>query len=191
MANITKLILPLIGDFMNRSYLDPSDKSGFVDAYIEDINRPYLRDKIFLMFRVNVPPSVMVLRDYFFRESGRLCDKRTIVINGTSYFLYTIAILEKDVLDIFKGLPPKKDENFLKIIKFWNFTDDFINEITCHRHQLFDIDGKDTQVPEEDLPIDPFEEPVGLEIEKAPSIQKNVQGFTVLIGRVFIHHINR
>ena len=174
MANITKLILPLIGDFIKPSDLDTSDNSGFVDAFIEDVNRPYLRDKIFLMYRVNVPVSVMVLRDYFFRESGKLYEKRSITINGISYFLYAFSILEKDVLDIFKGQPPKKDGNYLKIIKFWNFNDEFINEFTCHRHLLFKTDGKDTQVPEEDMPNNLPWEQNGIKIEKAPSIRKDV-----------------
>lgn len=165
MANITKLILPLATDIIEKKHLDTSDKMGFVDAFIEDKNNPQLRSKLFLMYRTDVPPSVIVYRNYDFENNSRFYQSRLIRIKGVWYSVYIFSIFDKDVIGIYDGIIPTNDEKYLKIHKFWNFEDAFINKLLCNRHLKFDTEGEDTQVPEQDYLE---EDSPSLEIQKNP-----------------------
>ena len=62
--DVSTYILPLIDDSITLD--DISINSGFINAYTEDINRPYLEDKVFLLYdsKVNTAESMNRFRKF-------------------------------------------------------------------------------------------------------------------------------
>ena len=151
MANILKLIIPLATDCITIEDLDTSDKMGFVGAFLEDVNRPYLTNKLMLMYKSDVFPSTIAHRNYKFMNSKHIYNKRVIRINNVWYTVFTFSIIDKDVLKIIDGIVPTDNDKYLKIHKFWKFKDDFINRLLCCRSTSIKEDNTNSLIlPEED-----------------------------------------
>lgn len=145
MANAIKLMVPIINDMFCIS--DFSEKNGFIDGYLEDINRPSLTNHVFLAFDGNLDTEYKIERDERYRLMKELYKRYTIYISGRPVLLYIFIIIDKDLKRIKEGMMPINEDNILKIHKFWNFTDSFINSLIMMRIQIFDTD---LVVPEED-----------------------------------------
>lgn len=145
MANAIKLIVPLLND--NFLLEDFTEENGFIDGYLEDINRPSLINHIFLAFDGKLDTSYKLERDERIRKMKELYKRYTIYISGNPILLYVFVIVNKDIQRIKDGIMPVNTENVIKIHKFWNFTDSFINSLIIMKIQPFDID---LIVPEED-----------------------------------------
>lgn len=145
MANAIKLIVPLL----NNSFLleDFTEENGFIDGYLEDINRPSLINHIFLAFDGKLDTSYKLERDERIRKMKELYKRYTIYISGNPVLLYVFVIINKDIQRVKDGVMPVNTENVIKIHKFWNFTDAFINSLIIMKIQPFDIN---LVVPEED-----------------------------------------
>lgn len=164
MANITKLILPLAADCIDLS--DLSENAGFVDAFVYDINRPTLNNHLFLLYKVNT--GKWLITNSKLRKSNNLYSVKTIRIDGVDYVIYTLCTIGKVFNCIREGRHPSTEDEYLKIFKFWMFTDEYINKLLTFRYAPYETEGIELTVPEEDYD-DEFED--CLEIEKAPSIQ--------------------
>lgn len=173
------------------SLSDLSEEMGFINGYTEDINRPYLRQHLFLMYRVDLTSTSFINLDERFRMCNRLHNRRIIYIDKTPYILYTFNIIGRTLLDILEGKVPYKNDEYLQIHKFWNFTDDFINELLCNRSLIYKTNDPEAIVPEEDYMSDETEEEYLLVKQKNPgTLQQNVRVYLFKnIG--FIHHIDR
>lgn len=140
-----KLIIPLLDDTITEQ--DLSKDNGFINVYNEDINRPYLDNHIFLLYRY-YNNEKEVARDEKFRKSPCLYNSDIIKINNKLYLLYSFSIVNKTIRNIMNNsfIIPKEDK--IKICKFWNFKDkDVIDYIFGYsKNVLF----KDSKVPEVD-----------------------------------------
>lgn len=154
MNNALKLIIPLMNE--NFKLDDFKSENGFVEAYLEDINRPSLVNHIFLLYDGVLSTSKMMERDERFRSFGSLYSRKTIYISGNPYLIYTFVTLSKDILDIKEGRIPYKNELLKKIMHFWTIEDDFMFEIACDRNTRFEVEG--LIVPEEDYIPEPTDE---------------------------------
>lgn len=145
MANAIKLIVPLLNDtFLLEDF---TEENGFIDGYFEDINRPSLINHIFLAFDGKLDTSYKLERDERIRKMKELYKRYTIYISGNPVLLYVFVIINKDIQRVKDGIMPVNTENIIKIHKFWNFTDAFINSLIIMKIQPFDIN---LVVPEED-----------------------------------------
>lgn len=145
MANAIKLIVPLLNDtFLLEDF---TEENGFIDGYLEDINRPSLINHIFLAFDGKLDTSYKLERDERIRKMKELYKRYTIYVSGNPVLLYVFVIINKDIQRVKDGIMPVNTENIIKIHKFWNFTDAFINSLIIMKIQPFDIN---LVVPEED-----------------------------------------
>lgn len=151
MANITKLILPIATDCITKKYIDPSYNMGFVDAYLEDKNRPYLGKKLFLMYRTdNIHSDALIGRWWHFSTNKYFYNRTFHTINDELYEVYAFSLIGNDVLGLLEGIMPTDPNTYLNIHKFWELKDDFINSLILNKHTTFDTSGEDCILPEAD-----------------------------------------
>lgn len=114
----TSYILPFI--FENNKIL--SDKYGFINAYIQDINRPFLEDKICVLFKYT--PKTNIELDTIAKNNPYFYDHKELHINGELYdeYIYVIPPENKITIDeIINGYAYGITyKNKAKIIAFWN-----------------------------------------------------------------------
>lgn len=127
---------------------DFSSDNGFIEAYSEDINRPYLDGHIFLMYKFFDGNEKHVERDIRFTHMKTFHSRKVIRINKISYILYTFCAFGDEILRIRQGFIPMGKKNKMKIFMFWGIKDEFINRLVFSRMLSFDKSG--ISVPEED-----------------------------------------
>lgn len=117
MNKVSKLIVPLLDDTLTREDLLPD--SGFVDAYTEDINRPYLEDMVFLMYKSKAPKAL--LRFIKFKKLDTIHSTRYITINKEHYTVYAFNKVKnkKDINNLISGKDISSTNNKLRIYNFW------------------------------------------------------------------------
>lgn len=142
MSNIYKTIIPLIDDKIS---LEDILDDTFVDCFIEDINRPFLDCHIFLLYKWGENKSTKVF--YKFREIKSFYGYKIMYINGESYIVY--AFTSNPIINrLKKGNTILGDISKLRILRFWQYTDDWVTinvmrgTVTC--------DPPSGTVPEED-----------------------------------------
>lgn len=132
MNNLIKTIIPLIDENMSLEDLDES--TGFIDCYLEDKNRPWLIDHIFLMYKWGDTKSTKIF--YKFRAMKSFYGYRIVYINKECYIVYTFTI-NPSIKSLRKGYSILRDNLKLRILRFWQFKDDWISinvmkdAITC------------------------------------------------------------
>lgn len=127
---------------------DFKEYTGFVDGYLEDINRPSLVDHIFLLYDGHLDTVEKIERDQRFRSFASLYSRKVIFISGNPYLIYTFVNISKDVRRIREGKTPYKRDDLKKIMHFWTLHDDFIFELACNPNVRFNTEG--LVVPEVD-----------------------------------------
>lgn len=123
MSNLIKLAIPLLNSDIKLS--DIQENAGFVGAYFEDINRPYLTDHMFLMYDDTVKGKAVANRFYKLRKLNSCHSTRVVRIDGKSYTVY--------VFTINKAIKNLRDGNIIlsvsqkdQILKFWDHNDSWI-----------------------------------------------------------------
>lgn len=99
--DVSIYIVPLCDD--NITWRDLTVESGFVNAYTSDINRPYLEDKVFLVYDSSVNTRESVDRYCKFKKLDTIYNTTYITIEHKHYIVYC-----------FSNLKYKKDINSLK-----------------------------------------------------------------------------
>lgn len=151
MANVIKLIVPLLDKSFEKE--DISEESGFVEGYLQDINRPYLDNHIFLLYDGKLDTVAKLKRDEKIRKMPTLYGRYTIHIKNVPYLLYVFSIINKSINFIRScGSRPLNEKDFINIQKFWMFEDPFITSLITSQYKTTDIDG--LIVPEEDYAPD-------------------------------------
>ena len=92
MANVIKLIVPLLDKSFEKE--DISEESGFVEGYLQDINRPYLDNHIFLLYDGKLDTVAKLKRDEKIRKMPTLYGRYTIHIKNVPYLLYVFSIIK-------------------------------------------------------------------------------------------------
>ncbi len=143
MSNLAKVILPLIDN--NISLEDIAEDTGFVGIYMEDINRPYLDDHVFLMYNWNDVMSTKVF--YKFKNMSSFYGYRIIYLKGVPYIVYTFTS-NSLINRLKKGVAILRDVNKLRILQFWQFKDAWV-ALNVARGTVTDDSPRDI-LPEED-----------------------------------------
>lgn len=148
----TSFILPFI--FEKKDIL--FHKYGFVNAFLEDINKPWLDNHIFILFKTcSISSSI----ENELKSNKYYYDTKQIVIDNISYdeYIFTIPTEYKKVINSFKtfSYDVLTTEDKIKILKFWDCFDfAHINELLNTNIEYKPLKEKEI-IPEED-PLDEF-----------------------------------
>lgn len=141
-----KMILPFLDNDITKE--DVSSDSGFVNMYMYNKNNPELDEHVFLLYEgTNLTEKNA---DVFsrFNDMKGLYSFKNVRINDHSYRLYTFSLTSPMLKLLFnKGIPPMHLEDRVKILKFWNVSDEEINKCVLGNRAI-NVDK--TSVPEYD-----------------------------------------
>lgn len=117
--DVSIYIVPLIDD--NITLTDLSVESGFVNAYTEDIDRPYLEDKVFLLYDSSVNTKESLARSKKFSQLDTIHHKKYLKINKKHYTLYCFNLVKykRDILSLRSVGKAERPEASLEINRFW------------------------------------------------------------------------
>lgn len=154
--DVSIYIVPLIDD--NITLRDLSPESGFINAYTSDINRPYLEDKVFLLYDSEVNTKESLERYLKFRALDTIYNIRYITINKHHYIVYCFnnPTYRKDISNLRLNGKTYSAKAKAEIVNFWNNVP--VPELTLRlfiEHYRFG-DCISAQLPEEDYY--PYEE---------------------------------
>jgi len=99
--DVSIYIVPLLDD--NLTWRDLTVESGFINAYTSDKNRPYLEDKVFLVYDSSVNTRESLDRYCKLKNLDTVYNMKYITINNKHYTVYC-----------FSNPKYKKDINSLK-----------------------------------------------------------------------------
>lgn len=149
---IAKLIVPLLDE--NIKLEDLSKESGFVNAYTEDINKPFYYNHIFLLYE-SVDTKESLERFQKFNKLKTIHNRRYVTINNKHYIVYTFIKINKDINNILKCGQVFNPKNSLIINKFWKDLDSEMFQKCFHPRYELSEEIKDI-LPEEDYyPYEP------------------------------------
>lgn len=152
MSKHFKAIIPLLGEGIIPEDINP--KKGFIGAYSYDMNRPTLDHHIFLLY-VYIVTGFFMERDKRLKALPAYCSRRIVHIKGYSLACYTFDNDNESIRSIIDNRWFVKDDDKLRIFKFWNFTDDDINQYMLHPDgNLFSETFEQVVVPEWDIEKD-------------------------------------
>ena len=120
-----KLIIPLLDK--NIKLEDISKESGFVGIYTCDINRPYIENCLFMLYRRTTDPQCIKTREKL-SNLPNLYGKRNVKIKGLQYVLFYFTIDRTIRFIIKNAFEFISEEQKIQIYKFWQFKDAKINE---------------------------------------------------------------
>lgn len=123
-----KAIIPLLGEGITLDDIDP--KKGFIGAYSYDLNRPTLETHFFLLY-IFITTNFSIDRDKRLKSLPTFRSKKIVHIKGFSIACYAFNNNES-MNSIVDDRWFVKDEDRLRIFKFWNFTDESINQYMLH-----------------------------------------------------------
>lgn len=154
---VAKTIVPLLSDDIIAE--DLSDESGFVGAFTDDINVPFLDDKIFLMYDESKMTEASLNRYLKFEEITNIHSKRYVQINKKDFIIYAFnRINNRYIENILKGSNLIKTEDKISIYNFWrNIPGHCFNHELLYDSFRIGNDNKRT-IPEEDYYPSLFED---------------------------------
>ncbi len=165
MSTSLKLLIPLAIDPIPLEML--SKEAGFIDAYTHDLNKPYLEDKIFLMYEADFNTNEKAIRFEFFCRLK--IPYYTYKINGKLRLIYFFDIKTKSIAH------PKmssvcviynNDERY-KIMEFWRNTEQDVTEHIFEHQTPIYYEKKVIPIEDYDNKQDSI---LGLTIKKAATL---------------------
>lgn len=118
-TDVTIFMVPLLDD--NITLDDISTESGYIGAYTEDKNRPYLEDKVFLLYDNSINTEKSLNRYLKFKQLDTLYNTRSILLNNKSYTMYCFSNPKyiKDIRNLSKIGKTATVNAALEISRFW------------------------------------------------------------------------
>ena len=134
----TRYILPFL--FTDKKYF--TNKYSFINAYIQDINRPYLEDKIFIVFEYD--PKVYSEVNNEMTSNSYYFTKYDLRMNNKYYIEYVFVIPPKHNITIKSIIDGKFNyisaECKINIISFWGNTDlSYLKDLLKNPKDLLNI----------------------------------------------------
>ena len=123
MTSFEKFIIPLVNSELTMK--DIADDTGFVGAYVEDIDRPYLDNHVFLMYKWNkdVPNGQSVF--YKFKNLNSFHSYSIRYINDECFIVYVFTS-NRDINHLKGGGRIIGESSKQRILQFWMFTDSVV-----------------------------------------------------------------
>jgi len=128
MSLALKYIIPLLDNHLTKETI--SEKAGFVNAFTNDINKPYLDNHILLMYDFEASHTKeLTNRAYIFAYKIK---KKPFLhrINNKWYSIYALPIINGNARKYrTSGIPSFSESDRLKMINFWGTSDSDINKM--------------------------------------------------------------
>lgn len=147
MSIYNKLILPLIDN--NMSIEDISPDTGFAGIYTMDINKPFLTNHVFLLYKKVATKEARATREKL-SSLPTLYSKRTISLDGILYNLFCFICNKSISLIKNNGHLLLNKAEKTQIGKFWQFLDSDVTDYLLG-YGYVGKEFKDTVIPEEDF----------------------------------------
>lgn len=136
----------------NITWQDLTVEAGYVNAYTTDKNRPYLEDKVFLVYKSNVNTKESLERFIKFSHLETVHTIRYVKINKKHYTIYCFSNPKyiKDIKYLRNMGKPLTTKASLDIYKFWNNVPvpDLDDRLFSSYYKLGDF--IEAEIPEED-----------------------------------------
>lgn len=118
--DVSVYIVPLLDD--NLTWVDLTVESGFINAFTTDINRPYLEDKVFLVYDSSVNTIESMTRFRKFSHLDTIYNIRYITIKKRHYTVYCFSNpwYRKDINSLQNIGKTYTSDAMLEINRFWN-----------------------------------------------------------------------
>lgn len=118
--DVSIYIIPLLDD--NLTWRDLTVESGFVNAYTSDKNRPYLEDKVFLLYDSSVNTRESLDRFCKFKNLDTVHNTTYITIDNKPYTVYCFNSIKyrKDINSLKNYGKTFSLDSALEINRFWN-----------------------------------------------------------------------
>lgn len=123
MSAFEKTIIPLID--LGIDFPDIGEKTGFIGAYVEDVDRPYLDNHVFLLYKWDKDVEKATSIFYKFRKLSSFHSYKTTYIDGKPVIIYTFTS-NRDINHLKKGGNIIGDISKQRILQFWRFTDNWV-----------------------------------------------------------------
>jgi hypothetical protein len=120
MSNIYKAIIPLIDESIS---LNDIKDDTFVDCFLEDKNRPYLDNHVFLLYEWGDKKSSKVF--YNFKKAKSFYGYKIMYIDKKCYIVYAFTS-NRNIRSLKGGNITLGDIIKLRILRFWQFTDKWV-----------------------------------------------------------------
>lgn len=147
MSTSLKLIIPLLDTRLSKIITTP--KSGFINAFTYDINRPGLDNHIFLMYEFEAEHTKEMLTRSYILANLIKCKPYLHRINGKWVSIYALPITNGRARKYkITKYPFFSNEDILKIINFWGTSDKDVNEFITEQTKI--IKFEENIIPEED-----------------------------------------
>lgn len=121
-----KLIIPLLDETITKD--DLSDKTGFIGAYSEDINHPYLDNHIFLLYAHNCLTNEAFATWKKLKKSKNLYGTYKFNIDGIPFIMFAFTITNKSIKNVMSDSVSLNDSERMRVIAFWNLQDEDVNK---------------------------------------------------------------
>lgn len=143
-----KLIIPLLDNVITKA--DLSEKAGFVGAYSEDINRPYLDNHIFLLYAYNVLTNEAIETWKKLKEARNLYNVYKFKIKNIPFIMFAFTIINKSIKYIIYDSIALNENEKMRIISFWNLQDADINRYMLNPKCVMYNKFVNNVIPEQD-----------------------------------------
>lgn len=120
MSMSLKLMIPLISNTLTKN--DLSKEAGFVEAYTDDVNKPYLDHHIFLMYDYFSNTAAKFRRMKKFQKDKAAHSEMIYKIEGKLYSVYVYPIKASSA-NLKAGRIAYTGLDKSKIINFWGYED--------------------------------------------------------------------
>lgn len=148
MSTSLKLLIPIASGNLKLEDIDP--KNGFVDAYTRDINKPYLDNHIFLMFKFGTNSHKKWFRHDRMKNDVNRYNTFTYQIKGELYTVYCFCIDNRLMKSMIKEYPQLTKSEKIRIGTFWNGTDENVSNFIFTNVQTKPLKFDYNTIPEQD-----------------------------------------
>ena len=124
MSAFEKTIIPLINSELELENFN--EKTGFIGAYVEDIDRPYLDNHVFLLYKWDKNTENATSIFYKLKKLDSFHSYKTMYIDGKPVIVYTFTS-NRDINHLKRGGSVIGLSSKLRILQFWKYTDDWVN----------------------------------------------------------------
>lgn len=117
--DVSIYIVPLLDD--NITWSDLTVESGYINAYTTDKNRPFLEEKVFLLYDSSVNTKESLDRYRKFKQLDSLYNTKYITINNKHYTIYCLSNpkYKKDIHNLQSTGKTYNVSAALEINRFW------------------------------------------------------------------------
>lgn len=142
-----KLIIPLLDE--NITLEDISLTTGFIGAYNEDINHPYMDHHIFLLYSNEIMTMESIECQKKLSKLPTLCSRRNLKINGHTYCSFAF-VMNNTIRKLTSNIGTLTHKERCRINSFWKGQDEEVSNYLMEDDSFLTFKSKNHTIPQED-----------------------------------------